>query len=137
MLRVTCDTNVLISASIVQGKQYEILRIAKMGEIKLILSPDIIEEFKEVISRPRFSFSQEQVANAVQQILDLAEIVIPQEKLDIIIEDEEDNKVLECALEGKVQYIISGDSHLLSLKSYENIEIVNATSFLDIFNKIG
>ena len=82
MLRVVLDTNVLVSATIVQGKQFDILRLAKLGKIKLITSPEIIKEFEEVISREKFGFSKEQVAHAVKQVLEIAEIVISQKKLD-------------------------------------------------------
>lgn len=129
MLRVVVDTNVLVSATIVQGKQFEILRLAKMGKIKLTVSPDIIKEFEEVISRDKFGFSKEQVSLAIKQILEIAEIIIPQHKLSIIKEDPDDNIILECALESKADVIISGDTHLLDLKKYKEIRIVNATEF--------
>ncbi len=131
MLRVVLDTNVLVSAAIVQGKQFEILRLAKLGKIKVITSPEIIKEFEEVISREKFGFSKEQIANAAKQVLEIAEIVIPQKKLEIIKEDSDDNMILECACESNADCIISGDPHLLALKSYENIEIVNATNFFN------
>jgi len=77
MLRVVLDTNVLVSATITQGKQFEFLELAKLGKIKIVTSPSIVEEFKEVISREKFGFSKEQVSVAIKQILEIAEIVIP------------------------------------------------------------
>ena len=133
MLRVVLDTNVLVSATITQGKQFEFLELAKLGKIKIVTSPSIVEEFKEVISREKFGFSKEQVSVAIKQILEIAEIVIPQHKLNVIREDIDDNVVLECALESNADFIVSGDFHLLELKSYQNIKIVNATEFFDKF----
>ena len=133
MLRVVLDTNVLVSATITQGKQFEFLKLAKLGKIKIVTSPSIVEEFKEVISREKFGFSKEQVSVAIKQILEIAEIVIPQHKLNVIREDIDDNVVLECALESNADFIVSGDFHLLELKSYQNIKIVNATEFFDKF----
>ncbi len=132
MLRLTLDTNVLVSASIVEGKQYDILKLAKLGKVKIILSAVILEEFKEVISRERFGFSEKQIDEAVKQILDVAEIIIPRVKIRALVEDPDDNMVLECALEGKVDYILSGDEHLLNLGSYEKIKIINATKFFEM-----
>lgn len=129
-MRVVFDTNVLVSATIVNGKQFELLRLAKLGEIKLVLSFQIIEEFKEVISRERFGFSERQVEDAMREILDIAEIVYPVSKFDVIKEDSDDNIILECAVDGGVEYIVSGDRHLLSLKSFNGIRIVNADEFL-------
>ena len=133
MLRVVLDTNILVSATIIQGKQFELLRLAKLGEIKLSASPDIISEFKEVISREKFGFSAEQMSDAVKQILEIAEIVIPQHKLDVIKEDADDNMVLECALESNADFIVSGDSHLLALRSYKSIKIISAAEFFNEF----
>jgi len=133
MLRVVLDTNVFVSATIVQGKQFELLKLAKLGKIKLIASPEIIGEFREVISRKKFSFSEEQIFNAVKQILEIAEIIIPQHKLNVVQEDIDDNKILECATESNADFIVSGDPHLLNLKYYKNIKIVNATEFFDKF----
>lgn len=129
MLKVVPDTNVLVSAAIVHGKQFELLKLAKLGKIKLITSPDIIREFEEVISRKKFGFSRQQISGAVKQILEIAEIIIPQHKLDIVKEDADDNIILECSAESQADFIISGDYHLLSLKQYKNIKIVNTTEF--------
>ncbi len=133
MLKVVVDTNVLVSATIVQGKQFEILKLAKLGKIKLITSPTILKEFEEVISREKFGFSKEQVSLAIRQILEIAEIIIPQYKIDFIKSDPDDNIVLECAQESNADIIISGDTHLLNLKEYKNIQIVNATEFFNTY----
>ena len=131
MLKVVVDTNILISATIIQGKQFEILKLAKLGKINLITSPNILKEFEEVISREKFGFSKEQVSLAIKQILEIAEIIISQHKIDFIKSDPDDNIVLECALESNADIIISGDAHLLDLKKYKNIQIVNTTEFFN------
>lgn len=132
MLRIVLDTNVLVSATIIKGKQFEFLKLAKLGKIKLITSPEIVKEFKEVISREKFGFSEEQISNALKKILEITELIIPQHKLNVIKDDPDDNMIIECALESSADFIVSGDPHLLELKSYRDIKIVNATEF---FNK--
>lgn len=134
MIKATLDTNVLVSAAIVKGNEYEILKLAKLGKIKLILSLDILKEFKEVISREKFGFSSLIVDEIVKNILNISEIVVTKEKLDIIKMDSDDNRILECALAGNVDYIISGDNHLLNLKEFRSIKIVRAS---EIKNKFG
>ncbi|MBI2632343.1 putative toxin-antitoxin system toxin component, PIN family [Candidatus Pacearchaeota archaeon] len=131
MLKVVPDTNVLVSATIVQGKQFELLKLAKLGKIKLITSPEIIKEFEKVISRHRFGFSKEHVESAVKQLIEIMEIVIPQNKVKVVDEDPDDNIILECAIESNADFIVSGDSHLLALKSYKNARIVNAIEFFE------
>ncbi|MBS3100744.1 putative toxin-antitoxin system toxin component, PIN family [Candidatus Woesearchaeota archaeon] len=68
----------------------------------------------------------------VQRVINNSKIVEPSVKLDIVKDDSNDNKVLECAKEGKVDYIITNDGHLLKLKEFEGIKIVTPTEFLRI-----
>ena len=131
-IRIVLDTNVLVSATISQGPAYEILKLAKDGKIILVLSLDILKEFKEVISRQRFGFSQEQIYGVLKQIISISEIVIPIVKINIVIDDPDDNMVLEAAISGDVQYVVSRDKHILNLKSYQKIKIVGPNEFLDI-----
>lgn len=130
MLKITPDTNILISSFISEGNEYKLLKLAKLGKIKIILSLDILKEFKEVISRQKFSFSKEQIEKAFKQLLSLSEIIIPKVKIDIIKEDSTDNIILECALTGKVNYIVSGDKHLLKLKKYKKIKIIKTLEII-------
>jgi predicted nucleic acid-binding protein len=52
-------------------------------------------------------------------------------------DDPDDNKFIECALECRADYIVSGDTHLLNLKEYEGIKIINAGEFLEVFYNKG
>ncbi|MFH1592979.1 MAG: putative toxin-antitoxin system toxin component, PIN family [Candidatus Woesearchaeota archaeon] len=132
MLKVTADTNTLISATITKGNEFELLNLARLGKLELILSPQILKEFKEVISRPKFGFSQKQIFKALKQIINISTIVMPSIKINVIKEYPEDNRVLECAETGKANYIVSGDNHLLNLKKYKNIKIIKTKVILDI-----
>lgn len=132
MLKITADTNTLISATITKGNEFELLRLAKLRKIELILSPHILKEFREVISRPKFGFSQEQIINSFKQIINISTIIMPSNKINIIKDDPEDNRVLECAEAGKVNYIVSGDDHLLKFKKYKDINIVRTKFILDV-----
>ena len=134
MLKVTADTNTLVSAVISKGNEFELLCLAHKGKVELVLSPQILKEFKGIISRQKFGFSEEQVSNVFKQIISISTIVIPSIKLDIIKEDPPDNRILECAETGKVDYIVSGNKHLLNLKKYKNIQIVRTSEILEIVN---
>src|SRR3989338_2415539 len=123
MLKFTLDTNTLVSATIARGNEFELLRLAKEGKIKIILSLPIIEEFKEVISREKFGFSTRQVEQVTKLLFDVCEIVIPLVHLNVIKDDPDDNKIIECAASGDVDYIVSGDKHLLNIQRYNKIPI--------------
>jgi len=132
MLRVTAYTNILISAVIYEGNEYRLVKLAKLGKIKLVLSLEILKEFRDVISRPKFGFSMEQTDNVIEQIINLCEIVFPKIKFFAIKEDPDDNIILECAFAGKADYIVSGDKHLLELKKFKNIPIIKTSQFLEL-----
>ena len=135
-MRIVADTNILVSAFISKGNEFNILEVAGEGRIKIVLSKELFEEFKGVIRREKFGFSFEKAEELIKQVSALAEIISSSEKLDIIKEDSDDNKVLESAVDGKAHYIVTGDEHLLKLKNYQNIKIINSKEFLDLFNKI-
>ncbi len=132
MIRLVLDTNTLISAvGWRHSKQRRILEACLFKKYLLIESADLLDEFVKVVSRPKFSFvSKEERNELVTRLISHCEIVEPKKKLNIIEEDPADNKVLECAFEGKADYIITGDRHLLNLKGYGKISILKASEFL-------
>lgn len=132
MLRVTLDTNTLVSAAIVKGNEFQLLNLARLGKIELILSPQILKEFKDVISRVRFGFSQKQISDVFKQVVNISRIIVPSTVINKIKEDSSDNKILECAMSGKVDYIVSGDDHLLNLKKYKDVKIVKTIDILKL-----
>ncbi len=62
-------------------------------------------------------------------------MVSPKEKFDVIKKDKDDNKIIDAAVEGKVDYIVSSDKHLLDLKQFKGIKIVTPKEFLDFIGK--
>ena len=131
MLRVVLDTNVLISAILFGGKPRQILEKAIRGEIRLCLSEPILEELNGVLQRSKFGYSPEMVQFILTELIGIADFVNQTEALHVILEDPEDNKILECAVEAKANYIITGDLHLLKINKYLNIEVLNTGAFLE------
>lgn len=135
MLRAVLDTNTLVSAVIAEGNESKILLAAHRSDFKLVTSLEILKEFKEVISRPKFGFSKRQINNVLLHIIEAAEIVQPNIKRDIIKEDPDDNKIIECAVFSKADFIVSGDNHLLKLKRADGIAIIRSTELLNQLRK--
>jgi putative PIN family toxin of toxin-antitoxin system len=131
VLKVVLDTNVLISAILFGGKPRQILEKAIRGEIRLCLSEPILEELKGVLQRSKFDYSPEMIQFILMELTGIADFVNPSETINVVLEDPEDNRILECAVEAKANYIITGDFHLLKLRWYRNIEIVNSVAFLE------
>src|SRR3989344_6481830 len=128
--KVVIDTNILISALGWKGKPNEIFRKVLDEEFELIISRKQIEELKEVMNYPKFSFAEEQKSRFITLLLNVAKVVEISNKLKVIKEDPDDDIILETAVENNVDFIISGDHHLLKLKEYSNVKIVTANEFL-------
>ena len=129
--KVVIDTNIFVSAHIAGGTIIQEI-IDKWIEEKFILliSKPILEEIIEVFKRKRIEAKKiEKLLNLISQ---KAILIEPKEKLEIIKDDPEDNKFLECAVEGKADYIVSGDIHLLSLKKYKDIPIFKVREFIKL-----
>jgi putative PIN family toxin of toxin-antitoxin system len=120
------------------GPPGKIVDLWTENKITVIVSQALIEEFIDVLLRPKFK----RVGTIIERqdlLMGLLEMensvfVFPKVPLHFVEEDPEDNHVLECALEGKVQYIISGDTHLLALNEFQGILIVTPSEFISIFN---
>lgn len=131
-MRVVLDTNILISALGWKGNEYNLMKKCMKEEITLIISLDILEEFREVALRPKFRFEKEEIEEFIDAMIRSGEVIQPTKKINIIKEDPSDNRILECAIEGKAKYIISGDNHLLKLEEFEDIKIIKSGEFLEI-----
>jgi putative PIN family toxin of toxin-antitoxin system len=97
----------------------------------LCLSEPILEELKGVLERSKFDYSPEMIQFILTELTAIADFVNPSETINVVLEDPADNRILECAVEAKANYVISGDLHLLKLSGYLNIEVLNAAAFLE------
>jgi len=136
MIKVVIDTNTLISAiGWKDTKPRKVLDGCLSRKWNLVESIDLLKEFLEVIQRPKFDFiSEEDKREFLISLMNICDIVEPKKRLDIVKDDPDDNMVLECALEAKADYIISGDEHLQKLKAFENIKVVSPDDFLKLLN---
>lgn len=133
MRSIVIDTNILISAVGWQGNERRVLEKCLLGKCKLIMSNEIIDELTEVLKRPKFNFIPSiKKAELLKYVVQISKIVNIKERLEIIKEDPADNKILETAIAGEADYIISGDRHLLNIKKFRSILILKAKDFLDI-----
>lgn len=129
-MRITVDTNVLVSSLGWNGPEAKVIGLVLDGKLELCLSAQIISEFYRVSKYPKFGFLDSEVDGFIGRLLTRVTMVEPVSFLEVIKEDPADNRVLECALAGNVDYIISGDNHLLKLAQYNSIEILRSPVFL-------
>lgn len=128
-MRVVLDTNVLIS-SVLGGALGVILDQWKHGKFDLVISEAIAHEYLDVINRPKFKIPQDEITAVTDLLFHQAEFVTPQETIHVVSVDPTDNKFIEAALAGNAKWIVSGDDHLLQLKTYRKIEIITAREFI-------
>jgi len=131
-VRVVIDTNVLVSAIFWTGKPKQLLNRVRHQEITFVTSNDLLNELKEILIRrdKPFHLSDNEADQVVETIRGLAEVVKIHTRITACL-DEMDNKVLACAIDGKAEYIISGDMHLLRLGAFKGIRIMNVSDFLN------
>jgi len=131
--KVVIDTNVFISGLIFTGKPSEVLELFIKGEIEVYISPFILKELKGIL-RKKFEWNEKQLQKILDKIKKKAVIVQPETKISIIKAKKDDNRILECGVDGRVQYIISGDKrHILPLKNFRGIKILSPSEFLGRF----
>jgi putative PIN family toxin of toxin-antitoxin system len=123
LLRVVLDTNVYISAAL-HGREAEtVLELASARRIILLISPAILSELEEKV-RDQLGWTSERTELLLRAILGITEIVEPQITLKVVTEDDDDNRVLECAASSSADLIVTFDKDLLRLKSYETTGII-------------
>jgi putative PIN family toxin of toxin-antitoxin system len=130
-MRITLDTNVLISSLIVpDGSADRIIDLIRGKRVELVLSPFILEELTRVLTL-KFKLPSKAVRRAVRRTAKLSTIIQPDIVIESIKQKQDDNRILECAVSGKVDYLITGDKkHILPLGSIRGIPIITITSFL-------
>ena len=94
-------------------------------------SPTLLDELDEKLLL-KFEMPQDDATVIRRKLESVALLITPRTVLDVIKDDPDDNRVLECAAEGKADYIVSGDRHLLKLESYAGIPILNVRQFLSV-----
>jgi len=128
-MRVVADTNVLVSAIVFGGPPGRLIELAVQGHLQLVLSPPLIDELRGVLRR-KFGFSEAATYQAETLLRRIGEVAEPQQEVAIIKEDLADNRVLEAALAGGADVIVSGDHHLLKLASFGDRPIVSPRELL-------
>jgi uncharacterized protein len=136
-MKVVLDTNVWLSGIIWDGEASKIIEKAEKEHIKIIISEDILSEIVNVLNREsKFQKHMVNLKSSIEDllrtILSISNLVETKTKLDIIKSDPKDNIVLEAAIKGEVECIISYDNHILNMFEFRGIKIISPTEFLKI-----
>lgn len=135
-IRAVLDTNLFVSGLFSSyGSVAKLQQLWLSGAFELAVSEGILEEIGETLQKTyiqkQLRLKPEEIVGILELIREKAFIVTKdQYKTDRIVEDPDDNQFLGCAMEAKAYYVVSGDNHLLSLKHFHGIQIVDAATFV-------
>jgi putative PIN family toxin of toxin-antitoxin system len=132
-MRLVLDANIFISSFFWGGKPRMVLERIIKGIDELFITKEILDEIEEVIGRPKFQVEKEEIDYLIKSIEEIGNRIIP--KRQIKNGPSTDNKYIECGITANVDYIISGDIHLLELREYGNIKIITAREYLEVIKK--
>lgn len=132
--RVILDTNLWISF-LINDSYKEIDHLIKNDQIKLIFSIELLDEFIEVVNRPKFNkyFKDDDIIQLLNMFDDFAILVDVHSNLDLC-RDKKDNFLLNLAKDSKSDYLITGDLDLLILERIDNCKIIQYSDFLKEMN---
>lgn len=130
MIKITLDTNVYLSALFWKSAPHEIFLKILKGEVANCVSSEILEEVETTLLS-KFHAPKERVSSFIESIVFSGEVVRPNITVNTVTDDPTDNKIIECAIEGNADFIVTGDQHLLKLYRWEGINIVTPRIFLD------
>ena len=128
-MRVVFDTNIYVSAFVLPGSQADsaVLKVIE-GADELLISKPILDELLGVLAR-KFSKNMDQLSRIAVFLSEVAELVRPRRTLEVL-KDEADNRILECAIAGKADAIVTGDKAMLELQAYKDVRILTLKDYL-------
>jgi putative PIN family toxin of toxin-antitoxin system len=132
-VKAILDTNVLMSGIFFSGVPSEILTAWRDERIELIVSPEILEEYRRVGEEMEKKFPGVEVAPFLELLAIEATMVEAKPLSEAVCTDPDDDKFLACALSSKAKVICSGDKALLKTSGYCGIEVLTPRNFADRF----
>ncbi len=129
-MRVVFDTNIFVSAFVIPGSLAEkaILKVIEGDDI-LLLSKEMLDELLHVLSS-KFGRDREEISRLAVILSEMVEWVRPTLRISVL-NDEPDNRILECAFSGKADFIVTGDKKMLEVKEYEKTRIISLKVYLE------
>ncbi|MDI3478252.1 MAG: uncharacterized protein PWQ59_1777 [Thermoanaerobacterium sp.] len=135
MIRVVIDTNVFVSILFGSPIMEKLFESCAKHKFIWVVSENIYSEYKRVIEYKKFNFRKEIKEEMLYFVEELAEFIHVTNDV-AVSRDRDDDKFINCAIDGNCDYIISGDKDLLEIKEYNEISIVTVKEFLQIIDNI-
>lgn len=131
-MRIVIDTNVVASAIFFGGKPKQLIELLLQRRFDSFVTAEIIEEYHETVEYLINKYPGRKISVPLTQIVSACNIIESKSQVQVC-RDPDDDKFIACAKDAKCLYIVSGDKDLLSIKEYEDIEIITVSEF---FNRL-
>lgn len=128
-MKVVLDTNIFVSAILFGGKPRRILESAFERKFDICVSEAMLRELEGVLRRLKFGLDPEIVRTVMIEIRDIAEWIVPVKRHFAVKNDPDDDMIIDCAVAAEADYIVTGDAHLLALKKFGRIILLNPEDF--------
>jgi putative PIN family toxin of toxin-antitoxin system len=129
MIRAVLDTNVVVSALLSpEGRPALVLKLAVSKQFRCYVSESLLEEYLEVLARAQFGWDQRRIDRLIRDLQAAATLVIPRRRLRIT-SDPDNNKVMECALEARADFVVTGNVRDFPAR-YQDVRVISPLDFL-------
>ena len=133
MIKVVLDTNILLSSTLWNNSEAQKLLFKLIRKnVQIYSSVEILSEYQEVLKRD-FDYSDKEISYIVEKIFTFTTLIKPKKRVDVVKDDPDDNKIIECAIESSSKNIITYDKHLLNIGEYEGIKIIKPKEAMRMF----
>jgi putative PIN family toxin of toxin-antitoxin system len=130
VIRAVLDTNVFVSAFLLRGRLNAVVELVMQERFIWLLSEGILEEYARVAARPLYGLSPTELHTLLFQVKERAEWVRVTSQLVVVTADPSDDQFLACAVDGRADWIATGDRHLLALRTFRGVRIGSPAEFL-------
>jgi len=138
--KIVLDTNVWASATVWGGVPAKIIHLAEDGRVQVFTSSHILSEISRILDYPKLRAILDRTGvrkdTVLAKVAEIGHLVGTGRALHLVKDDPSDNRILECAIAARVDYIVSGDQHLLRLGRFKEIRILNVSDFLAIMRRV-
>jgi len=132
-MKIVIDSNIFVSSFFWGGHPREVFERVINGFDELYITDEIIKEITSVMSSSKFEVNSIEIEDYIKIIEKYSQKIALKNVPKSISRDNDDDKILQCGLDGDVDYIVTGDKDLLVLKEYETIKILNPKDYLETF----
>ena len=137
MIKATFDSNVWLSGIFWVGEAVKLINLAESGKIDVFVSKEILIEIAEVLqTEKKFQLilkeRKEKIKDAIEKVIEISKMVQIKKRVDVVKDDPDDNKIIECAVNSESSFLLTYDNHLLKIAEYKGVKIMHPSDFLKL-----